>query len=175
MAKEKKALTPQEEEKKFKRIAKLCNLGQFVSLITPFVAIGFANFGDYFVQYDGWKITVAGVMAAFVMGITVFTVVNKKVQNSYGPLIIKLALITAILFLIDKIIYDLKFILLFTLFGAIGALALEKTSEKYNAKAEKKRKGIEAAEEQIDKEAHLQALQEQEEKKKVRIKIVKKK
>ena len=113
MAKEKKALTPQEEEKKFKRIAKLCNLGQFASLITPFVAIGFANFGDYFVQYDGWKITVAGILAAFMMGITVFTVVNKKVQNSYGPLIIKLALLTAILFLIDKIVSDLKFICLF--------------------------------------------------------------
>lgn len=169
MAKEKKALTPEQEERRYKALAKLCNAGQFASLIAPFVTIGLVNFGEYFETYDGWKISIAGIMAAFIMGVVVFTVVNKKIQNSYGPLIIRVAILTAILFLIDKIVYDLKFILLFTLFGLFGALALEKTSESLTKKAEKKRKGIEAAEEEVDKNAHLEVIHEREEKRKIRI------
>ena len=169
MAKEKKALTPTQQEKKYKNLSRACNVGQFVSLIAPFVTIGLANFGDYFIEYEGWKISIAGVMAAFVMGITVFTIVNKKIQNSYGPLIIKIAILTAILFLIDRIVYDLKFILLATLVGLFGALALEKTGEKLEAKAEKIHKGIESAEEQITREAYIQEKEEKEEKKKIKI------
>lgn len=169
MAKEKKALTPEQEERRYKNLAKICNVGQFASLIAPFVTIGLINFGEYFTEYDGWKISIAGIMAAFVMGITVFTIVNKKIQNSYGPLILKVAIITAILFLIDKIVYDLKFIFLATLIGLFGALALEKESEKLTKKAEKKRKGIEAAEEEVDKNAHLKVIREKEEKRKIRI------
>jgi len=112
-------------------------------------------------------------MAAFVMGVTVFTIVNKKIQNSYGPLIIKIAIFTAALFLIDKIVYDLKYIMLFTLVGLFGALALEKTSDKLEEKADKIEKGIESAQEQITKEAYLKEVKESEEKKKVKVKIKK--
>lgn len=112
-------------------------------------------------------------MAAFVMGVTVFSIVNQKIKNSYGPLIIKVAIITAILFLIEKLVYDLKYIMLFTLIGLFGALALEKTSEKLEAKAEKIQKGIDSAEEQMTREAYIQEVTEKEEKKTVKVKIKK--
>lgn len=111
-------------------------------------------------------------MAAFVMGVTVFTIVSKKIQNSYGPLIIKIAIFTACLFLIDKIVYDLKYIMLFTLVGLFGALGLEKASDNLEAKAEKIQKGIDSAEEQMTREAYIQEVNEKEEKK-VRVKIKK--
>ena len=109
-------------------------------------------------------------MAAFVMGITVFTIVSKKIQNSYGPLIIKIAIFTAALFLIDKIVYDLKYIMLFTLIGLFGALALEKTSEKLEAKADKIQKSIDAGDEERIKNEYLKEIQEREEKRTIKIK-----
>lgn len=148
----------------------MCDWGQWVSLIAPFITIGLVNFDDYFIQYDGWKVSIAGIMAAFVMGITVFTIVNKKIQNSYGPLIIKVAIFTACLFLIDKIVYDLKYIMLFTLAGLFGALALEKTSEHLDKKANEIQKGIDSAEEEMIKEAYIEEKQEKETKK-VKVKV----
>ena len=89
MAKEKKKLTPTQQKRRYKALSQVCNWGQWVSLIAPFITIGLVNFNDYFVEYDGWKISIAGVLAAFVMGVIVFTIVNKKIKNSYGPIIIR--------------------------------------------------------------------------------------
>lgn len=113
------------------------------------------------------------MLAAFVMGVTVFSIVNQKIKNSYGPLIIKIAIFTACLFLIDKIVYDLKYIMLFTLVGLFGALGLEKASDNLEAKAEKIQKGIDSAEEQMTREAYIQEVNEKEEKKTVKVKIKK--
>lgn len=171
MAKEKKPLTPTQEKKKLKAISFACKFGQWGSLIAPFVTIGIVNFNDYFVEYDGWKVSIAGILAAFVMGVVVFTIVNQKIKNSYGVLIIKVAIITAILFLIERLVYDLKYIMLFTLLGIFGALALEKTSEKLDKKADKVQKGIESAEEQMTREAYLDEVKEKEEKKTIKVKV----
>ena len=150
----------------------MCDWGQWVSLIAPFITIGLVNFDEYFIQYDGWKVSIAAIMAAFVMGVTVFTIVNKKIQNSYGPLIIKIAIFTAILFIAEKIIYDLKYIMLFTLIALFGALALEKESEHLEAKAKKVQEGIEEAEKQMTKDAYIEEKKQAEEKK-IKIKIKK--
>lgn len=157
--KPKKPKTPTQLKRRYKILSKTCLGGQFLSLIAPFVTIGLVNFNDYFVQYDGWKVSIAGIMAAFVMGIIVFTVANKKIHNSYGSMIIKLAIFTACLFLIDEIIYDLKFIMLFTIVGLFGALALEKEGEHLENKAEKIQRGIDAAEEQMTKDAYIEETQ----------------
>ena len=173
MAKEKKPLTPTQQKKRYKTLAQVCNWGQWVSLIAPFVTIGLVNFNDYFVEYEGWKISLAAILAAFVMGVIVFTIVNKKIQNSYGPLIIKVAIFTAILFLAEKVIYDLKYIMAFTLLALFGALALEKESENLEKKAEKIQKSIDAGDEELTKNAYLEELKDKEEKKKVKVKIKK--
>lgn len=112
-------------------------------------------------------------MAAFVMGTIVFTIVNKKIKNSYGPLIIRVAIITAILFLIEKLVYDLKYIMLFTLLGLFGALALEKTSENLETKADKIQEAIDDGEKERTKNAYLEEVKEKEEKKTVKIKVKK--
>ena len=171
MAKEKKPLTPTQQKKKLKAISFACKFGQWGSLIAPFVTIGIVNFNDYFVEYDGWKVSIAGILAAFVMGVVVFTIVNQKIKNSYGVLIIKVAIITAILFLIERLVYDLKYIMLFTLIGIFGALALEKTSEKLDNKAGKIQEGIESAEKRMTEEAYLDEVKEKEEKKTIKIKV----
>lgn len=171
MAKEKKKLTPTQQKKRYNNLSKVCNIGQWGSLIAPFVTIALVNYKDYFIEYDGVKMSIAAVLAAFVMGVIVFTIVNKKIQNTYGPLIIKVAIFTAILFLIDGIVQDLKFIMIFTLIGLFGALALEKTSESLEKKADKIQKGIDKAEEQITSDAYIKEVNEKEEKKTIKIKV----
>ena len=171
MAKEKKPLTPTQQKKKLKAISFACKFGQWGSLIAPFITIGIVNFNDYFIEYEGWKVSIAGILAAFVMGVVVFTIVNQKIKNSYGVLIIKVAIITAILFLIERLVYDLKYIMLFTLIGIFGALALEKTSEKLDNKAGKIQEGIESAEKRMTEEAYLDEVKEKEEKKTIKIKV----
>ena len=171
MAKEKKKLTPTQQKRRYNNLSKVCNIGQWGALIAPFVTIALVNYKDYFIEYDGVKMSVAAVLAAFIMGVIVFTVVNKKIENSYGPLIIKVAIFTAILFLIDGIVQDLKFIMLFTLLGLFGALGLEKTSESLSKKADKIQKGIDAGDEERTKNEYLNEVKEKEEKKTIKIKV----
>lgn len=169
--KPKKSLTPTQQKRRYKTLSKACLFGQFGSLVAPFITIGLIKFNDYFVEYDGWKISIAGVMAAFVMGIIVLTVTNKKIKNSYGTIIICIAIITACLFLIERIIYDLKFILIGALVGLCGALGLEKEGENLENKAEKIQKGIESAEEQITRDAYLEEQEERNDKRTIKVKV----
>ena len=85
---------------------------------------------------------------------------------------LKIAIFTAILFIAEKIIYDLKYIMLFTLIALFGALALEKESEHLEAKAKKVQEGIEEAEKQMTKDAYIEEKKQAEEKK-IKIKIKK--
>ena len=140
-------------------------------MAAPFIAIGIANFNEYFIEYDGIKMSIASIMAAAVMGLAIWLVSKKKLENTYISLLIAWATATAILFLIDQIVYDLKYIMLFGLIGLIGATVLDKGSEKAEEKAERIQKGIDAGDEQRTKEAYLQELKEKEDKKTIKVKV----
>lgn len=174
MAKEKKAKTPTQQVKQYKRIGRACFIGEFVSAATPFITIGLINYNKYFVQFNGTKLSIAAVMAFAVMGLAIWLVSKKKFSNSFITLLIGWACGVAILFLVDEIIYDLKFIMLFGLIGLVGTAVLDKFSANANAKAERKQKAIDEGELQMDKDAYIQEKQEREEKKK-KIVIIKKK
>ena len=171
--KEKKPKTPTQLKRQYKTLSKACFLGEFASLIAPFVVTGIINYNNYFVQYDGVKISIAGVLAAFVMGIIVMVVSNKKIKNDYIPIIICLAIFIACLFLIEQIIHDLKFILIGAEVGLIGALGLDKESQVLQKKAAKIEKGIEAAEEQITRDAYIEEQQERNSRRTIKVKVKK--
>lgn len=173
MAKEKKPLTPTQQKKKYKRISRACFAGQFVSVAAPFVTIGIVNFNKYFVEYNGTKMSIAAIMSAAIMGLAVWLVSKKKFNNSYIALIIGWAVVDAIFFLLGAIINDIAYIMLFGLIGLLGAAGLDVASAKADTKAQEIQKGIDAAKEQITKEAYIEEVKESEEKKK--IKIIKKK
>ena len=169
--KEKKNLTPTQLQKKYKRISRACFVGQFASVIAPFVTIGIVNFNDYFVLYDGRKMSAACIMAAAVMGIAVWLTAKKKFTNSYITLIVGWAAVDAIFFLLGQAINDIAFIMLFGLIGLLGAAGLDVASAKADAKAEEIQKGIDSAKEQMTREAYIEETQEAEQKKKIKVKV----
>jgi len=170
MAKEKKAKTPTQLKKKYKAISRACFVGQFASVAAPFVTIGIVNFEEYFVEYNGTKMSIAAVMAAAIMGLAVWLTSKKKFENSYITLIIGWAVVTAIFFLLGQIINDIAYIMFFGLIGLLGAAGLDVASAKANAKANEIQKGIDAAKEQMVKESYIEEVKETEEKRTIKIK-----
>lgn len=170
MAREKKTKTPTQKKKTYKRISRACFVGQFGSVAAPFVTIGIVNYNDYFVEYDGTKMSIAAVMSAAIMGLAIWLISKKKFTNSYVSLIIGWAVVTAIFFLLGKIINDIAYIMLFGLIGLLGASGLDLASAKANTKADEIQKGIDAAKEQLTKEAYIEELKEKE-KKKIKVKV----
>lgn len=171
--KPKKTKTPTQIKRKYKVISKCCFIGQFLSVAAPFVTIGIVNFEEYFVEYNGTKMSIAAILAAAIMGLAVWLVSKKKFTNSYISLIIGWATITVIFFLLGQIINDIAYIMLFGLIGLLGAQGLDIASAKAEEKANKIQKGIDLAQEQLVKEAYLKEQEEKEEKKTIKVRVKK--
>jgi hypothetical protein len=103
------------------------------------------------------------------MGLAVYLVSKKKFSNSFVTLIIGWAVVTGILFLLGKIINDLAYIMLFGLFGILGAYGLDIGSKQAEKKAEEIQRGIDKAKEDMTAEAYKAELAE----KKVKVKVKK--
>lgn len=160
-----KEKTPTQKKKSYKRWSRLCFFGEFVSVAAPFLAIGIANYDKYFIEYDGTKITTGFAMAMIIMGLAVWLVGKKEITNSMITLVIGWGLVTGILFLIEELLADLCYIMLFGWIGLVGALGLDVGSKKLAAKSDKIAKAIERAEDEELVEAYKEEKRAKEEKK----------
>lgn len=163
MAKNQK--TPTKQKKSYKRWSRVCFFSEFVSVVSPFIAIGIANYDKYFIQYDGTKISIGFALAMAVMGLAIWLVGKKEISNSMITLVIGWGVATGILFLIKELLNDLCYIMLFGWLGLCGALGLDIGKKKLNAKADKIQKAIERAEEETIVEAYKQEQKAKAEKK----------
>ncbi len=161
--------TPTKQKKHYKRISRICFASEFLSVITPFVAMGIANYNEWFIEYDGTKMSLAFFLSMAVMGLAVYLVSKKKFENSFVTLIIGWAVVTGILFLLGKIINDLAYIMLFGLFGILGAYGLDIGSKQADKKAKEIQSGIDKAKQDMTAEAYKEELAE----KKVKVKVKK--
>ena len=159
--------TPKDQQRKYKRISRLCFGGEFLSVMTPFVTMALANYREYFVEYDGVKMSLACVIALAVMGVAIFLVSKKKFDNSFITLVVGWAVVDGIFFLMGRIINDIAYIMLFGLIGLLGAMGLDFASKKAAAKAQAYTDGIKAAEQAMIAEAHKAYIEE----KKIKVKI----
>ena len=167
MKKEKKQKTPSQLYRQYKVTSKICFVSEFLSVFAPFLIIGIINHDKYFVQYSGTKMSLACTLAFGVMGIAIYMISKKKWENTYIALIIKWAIFDVIFFLLGEIINDIAVIMFFGWFGLIGAQLLESTSKSFEKKAERIKKAMDRAEEDLTAEAYK-------EEKKVKVKIIKK-
>ena len=124
------------QKNKYAAIEYGCFVGEFVSVATPFVAIGIANYDKYFVQYDGTKMSIAFFMAMAVMGMAIFLISKKKLENSYITLLIGWAVMAFVFQMLGQMILDLATIMWFGLIGLAGAYILELGSKKAKQKKE---------------------------------------
>ena len=142
------AKTLKSQKKKYAIIEKSCFFGEFIAFATPFIAIGIANYDKYFIQYDGVKMSIAAAMAFAVMGVAIFLISKKKLENSFITLLIGWGIVAFIFQMLGQIILDLATIMWFGLIGLVGAYGLEIGSKQ----AKKKKESIDEAMKQADKE-----------------------
>ena len=164
-----KERTPTQLKKHYKRIATSCFMGEFLAVAAPFIGMGIANYSEWFVEYDGTKMSLACALSMGVMGLAVYLVSKKKFENSFITLIIGWAVVTGILFLLGRIINDLAYIMLFGLIGILGAYGLDIGSKAASKKADEVQKGIDLAKSQMTAEAYKEEVAS----KKVKVKVKK--
>ena len=156
MAKPKKAKTPTQLKKKNKIKSAIWFSGEFVSVFSPFFAIGIINYDKYFIQYDGTKISIGFALAMVVMGVATYLTAKKEFKQSFITILIAWGIVTGILFLIKELLNDLCYIMLFGWFGILGAYGCDIGKKKADKEVAKLQKGIDAAEEQIIRDSYIQ-------------------
>lgn len=166
---EKKEKTPTQKKKQYKAIQYTCFGCEFLSVIMPFIIIGAVNFNEYFVEYDGVKMSLAAALAFALMGIAVWLVSKEKFGNSFITLMVGWAAVTGIFFLLGDIINDIAYIMLFGFIGIAGAYGLDIGSKQAKKKADEIQKGIDLAKEQMTSEAYKEEVNTQ----KVKVKVKK--
>lgn len=169
--KEKKTLP--EQKKRLTKIKNTLFFGEFLSLITPFVIIGAVNYNDYFVEYDGTKMSIACMLSLALMGLAVWLVSKKKFTNSFITLIVGWYAVAFIFFLMGKIVNDIAVIMFIGGSGIIGAYGLDIANKKVGAKLEDVKKDMKAAQSSLNQEEYKEELKETQEKKKVKIRVKK--
>lgn len=165
----KKEKTVKQQKNKYRAIEYGCLGGEFVAIASPFVAIGIANYDKYFVQYDGTKMSIAFFLAMAVMGMAIFLVSKKKLENSYITLIVGWAVVAFIFQLLGQIIMDIATIMWFGLIGLVAAYGLEIGSKA----AKKKKDAINEAMNEANKDNLKEQYKQEIEEKKIKVKVKK--
>ena len=138
---EKKPLTATQKKNKYRALQYVTFGSEFLSIITPFIAMGIVNHEEWFYQEDGWKIGLGGSLALALMGIAVFLVSKKKEENSkitngYISLIVGWFAVAFIFMLLADIMSQMSMIMLFGGIGLCGAFGLDIASKDFKAKAD---------------------------------------
>ena len=136
----KKPLTAKQKQNKYRALQYSTFVGEFVSIILPFVIIGAANYEDWFVSESGWKVGLGGTLALALLGIAVLLVTKKKedekITSGYITLIIGWFAVAFIFVLLADIIEQIAMIMFFGGIGILGAFGLDMTSKNFKAKAD---------------------------------------
>ena len=136
----KKPLTAKQKQNKYRALQYSTFVGEFVSIILPFVIIGAVNYEDWFVSESGWKVGLGGTLALALLGIAVLLVTKKKedekITSGYITLIIGWFAVAFIFVLLADIIEQIAMIMFFGGIGILGAFGLDMTSKNFKAKAD---------------------------------------
>ena len=162
-AKTKKNLTPTEEKRHYKKMKYLSFGGMFGSVILPFAVIGIVKFNDYFVEYNGTKMSLACILAAALAGISVFLVASKKVSNPLVVILVGWYMVAFIFFLMGTVINDIAVIMFIGGIGIGGALGLDFVNKKCDGKIVEIDNAIKEAEKETRKEAYKEEQSQKEE------------
>lgn len=153
----KKQLTAKQKQIKYRALQYTTFGSEFLSIITPFIAMGIVNHEEWFYQEDGWKIGLGGSLALALMGIAVFLVTKKKEDNSkvtggYISLIVGWFAVAFIFMLLADIMSQMSTIMLFGGIGLCGAFGLDLLSKDFKNKADTYKEVIKKAKEKVVQE-----------------------
>lgn len=171
-----KKLTTRQKQKKYRTLQYTCVGGEFISVLTPFIILGAVNADKWFKSSDGWKVGLGGALALALMGIAVFLVSYKKekdnkITNGWITLIVGWFAVTFVFILLANIMDQIATIMLFGGIGLCGAFGLDLISKSFKTKADLYKEAI--GEVTKDKLKEQIAQEVEEEKRKVKIKVIK--
>lgn len=136
----KKPLTAKQKQNKYRALQYSTFVGEFVSIILPFVIMGAVNYEDWFVSESGWKVGLGGTLALALLGIAILLVTKKKedekITSGYIALIIGWFAVAFIFVLLASIIEQIAMIMFFGGIGILGAFGLDMASKNFKAKAD---------------------------------------
>lgn len=164
MAKEKKPLTASQKQKKYRALQYSTFVGEFVSILTPFIIMGCVNAKEWFYNEQGWKVGLGGTLALALMGIAVFLVAQKKeddkITNGYITLVIGWFAVAFVFMLLASIMEQITTIMMFGGLGLLGAFGLDMTSKNFKTKADMYKATIQKSKEDVLKEQVVKELKE---------------
>lgn len=153
---EKKPLTAKQKQTKYRALQYVTFGSEFLSIITPFIALGIVNHEEWFYNEDGWKIGLGGSLALAIMGIAVFLVTKKKednkATNGYIALIVGWFAVAFIFVLLADIMSQISTIMFFGGIGLCGAFGLDIASKDFKAKADTYKDAIKEAKKNVLKQ-----------------------
>ena len=136
----KKPLTTKQKQTRYRIAQYLTFGGEFLSILTPFVAMGIVNFDEWFQTSEGWKVGLGGTLALALLGLAVFLVGKKKedekITGGYITLILGWFAVAFIFMLLANIMDQIATIMFFGGLGLLGAFGLDLTSKSFKKKAD---------------------------------------
>ena len=136
----KKKLTVVQKKNKYRGLQYTTFVGEFVSILTPFIIMGAVNYDEWFTTEEGWKVGLGGTLALALMGIAVFLVTKKKeddkITGGYITLIVGWFAVAFIFMLLASIMEQITTIMMFGGLGLLGAFGLDMTGKNFKAKAD---------------------------------------
>ena len=142
----KKKLTIVQKKNKYRSLQYTTFVGEFVSILTPFIIMGIANYDEWFTTEEGWKVGLGGTLALALMGIAVFLVTKKKedekITGGYITLVVGWFAVAFIFMLLASIMEQITTIMMFGGLGLLGAFGLDMVSKNFKAKADQYKETI---------------------------------
>ena len=152
----KKQLKAKQKQTKYRALQYTTFIGEFISILTPFIIMGAVNYDEWFTTEEGWKVGLGGTLALALMGIAVFLVTKKKedekITGGYITLIVGWFAVAFIFMLLASIMEQITTIMMFGGLGLLGAFGLDIASHNFKDKADLYKKTIQAAKENVVKQ-----------------------
>lgn len=162
----KKQLTAKQKQTKYRALQYSTFVGEFVSIILPFVIMGAVNYEEWFVGESGWKVGLGGTLALALLGIAVLLITRKKedtsITSGYITLVVGWFAVAFLFVLLADIIEQMAMIMFFGGIGILGAFGLDMTSKNFKAKADLYKETIQKGKEDVLKEQVKQELNKSE-------------
>ena len=157
-----KKLTTSQKKTKYRALQYTTFIGEFVSILTPFIVMGCVNAKEWFYNEEGWKVGLGGTLALALMGIAVFLVTKQKeddkITGGYVTLIVGWFAVAFIFMLLANIMEQITTIMLFGGLGLLGAFGLDLTSKNFKAKADQYKDTINKSKQKVLEEETIQEL-----------------
>lgn len=169
-ANQKKPLSATQKKNKYRTLQFTCIGGEVLSVLTPFIILGAANYQEWFVSEEGWKIGLGGSLALALMGIAIFMVTKKKddeskFSNGWITLLVGWFAVAFIFILLANIMDQIATIMLWGGLGLCGAFGFDLLSKNCKKKADAYKEALsKVKQESIEEEAKREVEKEQEQK-----------